>query len=166
MNQSEIKTSLADINENDTQVCNSLDSAMNEAVKVNDFLKHSILAYFEKHDKSECEFSDVYKLCEHRELNELTEQMEAIEKQETEEFLEDEKMKKDYLDQIKITLNNGVGGRRKDMLRRNIIKGIQGFMRDCSMYNDKARETIQFDIDIKVTFSQSNTTNGGCNDNG
>ena len=97
MNQSEIKTSLADINENDTQVCNSLDSAMNEAVKVNDFLKHTVLAYFEERDKSECEFSDVYKLCEHLELHELTQQMEAIEKQETDEFFEEEKMKKDYL---------------------------------------------------------------------
>ena len=97
MNQSEINTSLADINENNVQVCNSLDSAMNEAAKVNDFLKHTVLAYFEIHDKSECEFSDVYKLCEHLELDELTAKMEAIEKQETEDFFEDEKMKKDYL---------------------------------------------------------------------
>ena len=96
MNPSEINTSLADINENDTQVCNSLNGAMNEAVRVNEFLKHSILAYFEAHDKSECEFSDVYKLCEHLELHELTQQMEAIEKQENDEFFEEEKMKKDY----------------------------------------------------------------------
>ena len=70
---------------------------MNEAAKVNDFLKHTVLAYFEAHDKSECEFSDVYKLCEHLELFELTAKMEAIEKQETDEFFEEEKMKKDYL---------------------------------------------------------------------
>ena len=97
MNPSEIKTSLADINENSVRVCNSLDSAINEAAKVNEFLKHTVLAYFETHDKSECEFSDVYKLCEHLELHELTQQMEAIEEQENDEFFEEEKMKKDYL---------------------------------------------------------------------
>ena len=57
-----------------------------------------------------------------------------------------------YVSQISITLNNGVGGSRKDMLRRRIIKAIQGYMSDVSMYNDTARKAIQFDIDIKVSF--------------
>ena len=63
-------------------------------------------------------------------------------------------MNSKYINQISITLNSGVGGTRKDMLKRRIIMAIQGYMSDVSMYNDTARETIQFDIDIKVSFNK------------
>ena len=67
---------------------------------------------------------------------------------------ENKTMNSKYMNQINITLNNGVGGRRKDMLKRRIIEAIQGYMDDCSMYNDLARKTIKLDIDIKISFRE------------
>ena len=56
-----------------------------------------LLRYFKKYENSQVEYSNAYKIAEHLELFELTDKMEAIEKQETDEFFEEEKMKKDYL---------------------------------------------------------------------
>ena len=57
------------------------------------------------------------------------------------------------VDQIRVTINEGVGGSRKTILRRLVIKTIQKYMQTIHLYNKTARETIRFDIDIKVTFT-------------
>ena len=60
------------------------------------------------------------------------------------------------VEQIKVTINEGIGGSRKHTLKRIIIRAIQKYMKMVSMYNKTAIKTIQFDIDIKVSFRKLN----------
>ena len=98
MKTTELKEAIEAIKENHLILGDYIGLVMdNPKLNITNGTGSVLLRYFKKYENSQTEYSNAYKIAEHLELFDLMEKMEAIEEQENDEFFEEEKMKKDYL---------------------------------------------------------------------